>query len=222
MKRVLHFAGLWSPVIVYGALVFYLSSQSGVADLSLGPDYLSHTAEYVGLTLLIIRALNEGLFRPIPWGVHFSALGLSVLYAISDEIHQIWIPRRTASLKDVLSDTLGGVLAMGLAELIQRGRFRADATPVAVVLYTRRDCSLCHEARSLLRGLAAEIPLDVSEVDVDSDPELARRFGPELPVILAGGVKVSKLTPRRDALVRRLTRMSTGRSAGVARRPRFG
>jgi len=157
VKRALHLASLWSPVVAYGALVFYLSSLSGVADLSLGPDYLSHTAEYVGLTLLIIRALNEGLFRPIPWGVHFSALGLSVLYAISDEIHQIWIPRRTASLKDVLSDTLGGVLAMGLAELIQRGRFRADATPVAVVLYTRRDCSLCHEARSLLRGLAAEM-----------------------------------------------------------------
>ena len=222
MRRALHLAGLWSPVIAYGALVFYLSSLSGATDLSLGPDYLSHTTEYVGLTLLIIRALNEDLLRPIPRSVHLSALGLSVLYAISDEIHQIWIPKRTASLKDVLSDTLGGVLAIGLAEVIQRGRFRAEATPVAVVLYTRRDCSLCHEARSLLRGLAAEIPLEISEIDVDSDPELARRFGPELPVILAGGVKVSKLTPRRDALIRRLTRMSTGRSAGVARPSRFG
>ena len=89
MKRALHLASLWSPVVAYGALVFYLSSLSGVADLSLGPDYLSHTAEYVGLTLLIIRALNEDLVRPIPRGVHLSALGLSVLYAISDEIHQI-------------------------------------------------------------------------------------------------------------------------------------
>jgi len=222
VKRALHLASLWSPVVAYGALVFYLSSLSGVADLSLGPDYLSHTAEYVGLTLLIIRALNEDLLRPIPPGVHLSALGLSVLYAISDEIHQIWIPRRTASLKDVLSDALGGVLAIGLAEVIQRVRLRPELTPVAVVLYTRRGCSLCHEARSLLRGLAAEIPLDISEIDVDSDPELARRFGPELPVILAGGVKVSKLTPRREALARRLTRMSTSRFARVARPPRFG
>src|SRR5713101_42060 len=122
LTRGLRLATLWLPVVAYGALVFYLSSLSHVRMAKAIPDYLEHAIEYLGLTVLTIRALNEGLVLPIRGVLHFSALGLGMLYALSDEIHQIWVPRRTASLKDFLSDTLGGVLAVGLAELIQRTR----------------------------------------------------------------------------------------------------
>jgi len=37
-----------------------------------------------------------------------SALGVVFLYAISDEVHQAFVPTRQASTADVLIDTLGG------------------------------------------------------------------------------------------------------------------
>jgi glutaredoxin len=60
-----------------------------------------------------------------------------------------------------------------------------------VVLITRRDCHLCSDASSTLRGLAAELGFGYSEVDVDASPELtdAQRFefGDHVPVILIDG-----------------------------------
>jgi len=217
LTRGLRLATLWLPVVAYGALVFYLSSLSHVRVAKAIPDYLEHAIEYLGLTVLTIRALNEGLVLPIPGVLHFSALGLGMLYALSDEIHQIWVPRRTASLKDFLSDALGGVLAVGLAELIQRARrVRPDRPPLTVTLYTRPNCHLCHEARDLLRALAEEIPLSLSEVNVESDPALNQRYGSELPVIFAEGIKVSGFAPDGKALRRRLSRVASRSTPAVA------
>jgi len=112
-------------VAAYGGGVYYLSSLSRLTVPGRIPDYILHAAEYAGLTLLILRALNGGFARRIPGPLHLAGIGLAVLYAISDELHQLHVLRRTASLKDVLSDTLGAFLAVGLAELIQRaGRRR--------------------------------------------------------------------------------------------------
>jgi hypothetical protein len=174
------------------------------------PDYLSHPLEYAGLTLLILRALNGGLRRPIPVGVHFLGLGIAVVYAVSDELHQLLVRRRTASLKDVLSDALGAVLAVGIAELIQRkAARRSTGSPLAVTLYTRRECHLCHGARDILVRVSRKVPLRISEVDVDGSPELTVRFGEEIPVILAEGTKISKLRPDEAAIQRRLARIAS-------------
>ena len=206
MNRILHFSSLWLPVVAYGGAVYYVSSLSRVGMAGAVPDYLSHPLEYAGFTVLIIRALNGGLLRPIPGTLHCRAVALALLYAISDEIHQLHVPRRNASLKDVLSDTLGAVLAVGLVEVIQRTRARRRRAPLPVILYTRERCHLCQDAREILARLAAEAPLAVSEIDVDSDPELTARFGEQVPVIVVEGAKVSKLVPREAAIRRRLFR----------------
>ncbi len=206
MKPILHRATLWAPPFLYGGLVYFLSSLSDVGPAGRIPDTLSHPVEYAGLTFLIVRALNSGLSRPVTGRAQFGAIGLAVLYAVSDEIHQIHVPRRTASLKDVLSDALGAVLVVGAVEIFQRIRDRRRTDRVAVTLYTRKECHLCRDAREILDRLSREVPLRVEEVDVDRDPSLASRFGAEVPVIFAGGDKISKLRPDEEALRRRLVR----------------
>ncbi|MBI1724347.1 MAG: glutaredoxin family protein [Candidatus Tectomicrobia bacterium] len=69
--------------------------------------------------------------------------------------------------------------------------------PPSLVLYTRRECHLCEEAKGQLRALFPGLPAE--EVDVDSDPALAARHGEEVPVAFLGGVKVFKhrLDPAR-------------------------
>jgi VanZ family protein len=101
-------ARLWLPVVAWAALIFAFSSvpdlgtELGVWDLVLRK--LAHAAEFAVLGALLARATERaGL-----------ALVLGVLYAVSDEIHQSFVPGRLGSPVDVAIDALGvvvGVLA---------------------------------------------------------------------------------------------------------------
>lgn len=56
-------------------------------------------------------------------------------------------------------------------------------------LITRARCGLCDELQAALAAELARRGLDlaVARVDVDSDPELVRRFGWHVPVLRADG-----------------------------------
>ncbi len=100
---------MWGPVYAYMGLIFYFSAQSypnvGV-DISGISDKLLHFFEYSILTLLILRGYGE-LALP-----YFSKSAFfSFLYAVSDEIHQYFVPRRSADILDLLADT-GGIMAV--------------------------------------------------------------------------------------------------------------
>jgi Glutaredoxin-like domain (DUF836) len=74
------------------------------------------------------------------------------------------------------------------------------------VLLSRPDCHLCDQFAADLAQFGREIPLPAAcRVDVDSDPELARRYGLDIPVLLLDGVKVCQHQLDRDEL-RRLLR----------------
>jgi glutaredoxin len=63
----------------------------------------------------------------------------------------------------------------------------------AVTLYTRVDCCLCDVVKDLLDEVAAERALALTTIDVDSDPELVRLYGDEVPVVTIDGRKSFKL-----------------------------
>jgi thiol-disulfide isomerase/thioredoxin len=73
------------------------------------------------------------------------------------------------------------------------------------VLLTRPECGLCEEFAQELAQLAGELPLPSCEmIDVDGDPELARRHGLDIPVLLLDGVKVCQHRLDRAELLRLL------------------
>jgi 4a-hydroxytetrahydrobiopterin dehydratase len=57
---------------------------------------------------------------------------------------------------------------------------------VEVVLYTRQGCKLCDEAKQAVRDSGVAVKL--TEVDIDRDPELQRRYNDDVPVILIDGM----------------------------------
>src|SRR5688500_17444320 len=59
--------------------------------------------------------------------------------------------------------------------------------PVEVTLFTRRNCSLCDKARAAMD--ASGLAIHVTEVDIDDDPELRRRYNDDVPVIRIGAVE---------------------------------
>jgi len=67
-----------------------------------------------------------------------------------------------------------------------------------LTLYSRKDCCLCDEMKAVARQVAAKIPLDLEEIDVDGAAELREEFGAEVPVLFIDGRKAFKyrVTPR--------------------------
>lgn len=54
-----------------------------------------------------------------------------------------------------------------------------------VVLYTRRDCHLCDDAKAVLERHFPAVA--IASVDIDSDPELRQRFDEMVPVVQIDG-----------------------------------
>jgi len=61
-----------------------------------------------------------------------------------------------------------------------------------LTLYTRRNCHLCDEMKAVIGEVGLTVPLTIEEVDVDGDPTLARRYGLEVPVLVAGGRELAR------------------------------
>lgn len=56
-----------------------------------------------------------------------------------------------------------------------------------ITLYGRQGCHLCDEARAVVERVCADTGERYVEVDVDTDPELVRRFNDEVPVTFVDG-----------------------------------
>ncbi len=61
-----------------------------------------------------------------------------------------------------------------------------------LVLYTRAACHLCDEAKGTLAPVLQEFGVSLKEVDVDTDPVLAARYGEQVPVLMLDGRKLAK------------------------------
>ena len=72
----------------------------------------AHFTEYLILSVLLYRALR-GTER---WNFRAATLALvvSALYAASDELHQLFVPGRTAAAADCLIDVSGAAAGQGL------------------------------------------------------------------------------------------------------------
>ncbi len=105
----------WALLIAWMGLIFFLSHQStlpsvpgGVFDTIL--KKLAHALAYALLMALWQWALQSVGLKGA--GGLFLALTFTLLYAISDEWHQTFIPGRNGQPADVLIDFSGALLAL--------------------------------------------------------------------------------------------------------------
>lgn len=108
----------WLPAAAYGLLIFLFSSQAVPNEVPQVPllDKLLHLLLYGGLGWLLCRALEPsaaaapGIGNGDAAGRSVALSGLlSTLYGISDELHQLTVPTRSADPLDVLADLAGGL-----------------------------------------------------------------------------------------------------------------
>jgi glutaredoxin len=71
-----------------------------------------------------------------------------------------------------------------------------------VVIYTRRECHLCDQAKDRLLSYRAWLP-EIEQVDISKSPELIEQFGEEIPVVEIDG-RVRFRGRVNEVLLRRL------------------
>lgn len=75
-----------------------------------------------------------------------------------------------------------------------------------LTLYSRKDCCLCEEMKAVVREVAAKIPLELEEIDVDGSVDLQDKFNDEVPVLFIDGRKAFKYRVTEKELKSRLAR----------------
>jgi len=106
--------GRWLPVAVWMGMIYFLSAQSTLPklDVSWLDEVLriaGHFFQYAVLGFLLARAIirdGDASRLKLAWVIAFA-----VLYALSDEWHQSFVPGRDASVLDVGVDALGVMFA---------------------------------------------------------------------------------------------------------------
>lgn len=123
----------WAPVIVWATCISWFSTGAFSAqstnsyidpvlryffgELAPATFRFAHTVirksahflEYAVLAMLLGRALSEPGARPTP-AILRRVIVWCALYAGLDELHQLFVPRRTGSLYDSLLDTAGATV----------------------------------------------------------------------------------------------------------------
>ena len=102
------------PMIFIMGTIFFLSHKSG-DEIELPSfahsDLVAHTLIYGILGGAILYAWSDRRKVASPLKVAVYTVLACLLYGISDEFHQSFIPGRYVSGMDVVADTLGAVLA---------------------------------------------------------------------------------------------------------------
>lgn len=123
----------WALVIICMGVIFYLSAQVaeesqelsdslinnffewlGIAFASDFIRTLAHCLEFMGLSVLIFNAVY------VSWELKLTpviAFAGTVLYAVTDEIHQLFVPGRAFQFSDILVDSMGALIG-AIASLI--------------------------------------------------------------------------------------------------------
>ncbi|GAB4311677.1 MAG: hypothetical protein Kow0059_01870 [Candidatus Sumerlaeia bacterium] len=105
---------LWAPPAGWAAFLFFLSSRTPAelppaGWLPPGTDKVVHALLYAVLGVLLLRAFAQGS-RVRGWRAVAAAAAAAVAYGAFDELHQAFVPGRSADLADLAADALGAAL----------------------------------------------------------------------------------------------------------------
>ncbi len=133
----------WTATLIWMGVIFYLSSQPATqsAHLSTGLKnellgvlghfipgietleitsldfYIRKNAHFIAYFILAVLMLLALLQSAVTKPVHLALL-FCLLYAISDEFHQLFVPGRSGQFRDVFIDGAGVVLGILVTTLV--------------------------------------------------------------------------------------------------------
>ncbi len=127
MSKLKQFLWFQGPAIAWALAIFIQSSISYIEVPNLGFDWQDkfyHAIEYGILAFFIRRAL---IYQPnlmVQRYANWLTIVIASIYAVSDEIHQYFVPGRSADLSDAVADIIGATLVVSLYLLARQLRQR--------------------------------------------------------------------------------------------------
>lgn len=115
LKQKKSYLKLWLPPIIWAVVIFSFSSYPTVqASQIMWQDFIVkksfHIIEYAIFATLFYRALKESGIEREKAGIY--SLVITIIYGVTDEFHQSFTQGREAKARDVIFDTIGGLLAI--------------------------------------------------------------------------------------------------------------
>ena len=114
----------WAPALAYMATIWALSSME-LASLPLDGvpfrDKGLHFVEYALLGFLVAHAAARTWPRHPPLRTAAFALLVTILWGLLDEIHQAFVPNRSAEALDLVADAAGGLFGVALRHALAFG-----------------------------------------------------------------------------------------------------
>lgn len=111
-----------------GPFLLWLDPQLSVATatpIHFALRKLGHLAEYAILATLLWCTLRSTLISLRSFAIAGLVFCASAAFAASDELHQSFVPTRTASTKDVMIDICGAAIALSVCFALRRRRWPA-------------------------------------------------------------------------------------------------
>ena len=127
-KRKIHIIISWVFVVICMGIIFSLSAQVADDSQELSDSFIrkifetfgitiesdlirsiAHCLEFMGLSVLLFNAIYATWFLKLTPIIAFFG---TVLYAITDEIHQIFVPGRAFQISDILVDSTGALIGV--------------------------------------------------------------------------------------------------------------
>lgn len=119
----------WAAVLLCMIVIFVLSAQTGDESLSLSDKFIvifgrrfssdfvrtcAHFLEYAGLSVLVYNAFYRsfGYLRP------FVSVVISAAYAVTDEVHQLFVEGRAFQITDIIIDSFGAAAGISVLTVL--------------------------------------------------------------------------------------------------------
>lgn len=113
----------WLPALVYMAVIFTLSSMPALMPYAKYfplRDKGIHFVEYAVLGFLTTHAAGRTFPTRARGRVVLFGWMTAVLFGVSDELHQAFVPGRSADVFDLAADSLGAAVGAGVRAAIRR------------------------------------------------------------------------------------------------------
>lgn len=106
----IRFFKIYLPPLLWAGFIFWNSHRPYLDISGLNfphVDKFGHFGVYLILGFLISRALCSGQVQNFQRKIMIAAIIIGSLYGASDEVHQLFVPGRSAEFADWLADTIG-------------------------------------------------------------------------------------------------------------------
>ncbi|MEK6935661.1 MAG: VanZ family protein [Nanoarchaeota archaeon] len=115
----------WMITIIIGIIIFYVSSLSFAPGIPGGFPWKSmvyHFYAFFFLSAFLLISLIQG--KKKNKNLIYFGIIIAVIYGISDEIHQLFVPNRGCTISDMLIDSAGILFAGLIYSLMNLLRFK--------------------------------------------------------------------------------------------------